>query len=777
MVDQRFPSLSHWGAFKAVVRDGRLTGCEPFEHDPHPSPMLRAIPEMVYSPLRVMRPAVREGWLKMRESGDRSRRGSDRFVEVSWTQALDLAADALERTRMRHGAESIFGGSYGWSSAGRLHHARTLVRRFLFAGGGCVDQVGNYSFGAAQFFLPHVIGTFEPVSGKVTHWTSIVQHTKLFVAFGGLALKNGQVSSGGTGEHTMETWLRACKTNHCEFVVISPTRADCPAFLDAQWIPIRPNTDTALMLALACVVATDGNHDRDFLATYCAGWERFEAYLLGRSDGVPKTPAWASAITGVPVATIETLARRLAKQRTMLSAAWSLQRAHHGEQPYWALITLAAMLGQIGLPGGGFGFGHGSIHGVGNPRPEVSAPEMAMGPNPARRVIPVARMADMLLHPGETYDFNGRTERYPDVRLVYWAGGNPFHHHQDLNRLRDAWTRPETIIVNETWWTATARRADIVFPATTTLERNDVGGSGRDRFIIAMHQAIQPVAGARNDFDIFRELAARLGFERKFTEGRTEKEWIRVIYSRARGANLEAGIQLPDFETFWQHGYAEQPRPTTPYVLFAEFRANPVAHRLDTPSGRIELYSERIASFGYQDCPPHASWLPPREWLGATVAARYPMHLVTIQPPDRLHGQMDPGPVAREHKIAGREKLRMHPDDAAKRGVVAGDVVRVFNERGACLAGVTLDAGILPGVVVMATGAWYDPDPDSPEALDRHGNANVLSFDAGTSKLAQGSSALSALVEIEKWRGELPPMRAWHPPELQLSAMRRLSAM
>lgn len=767
MQDQRFPSQAHWGAFTAVVRNGRLIDCEPFAHDPHPSPMLQAMPEMVYSPLRIARPVVREGWLKERESSDRTLRGRDRFIEVSWDRALDLVADSLERTRSRHGAVSIFGGSYGWSSAGRLHHARSLTRRFLFAGGGCVDQTGNYSWGAAQFLLPHVIGTYSPVAGKVTHWTSIIQHTRLFIAFGGLALKNGQISSGGAGEHTMETWLRSCRSNDCEFVVVSPTRADCPAFLDAQWIPIRPNTDTALMLALACVLATEGNHDRAFLNTHCVGWERFEAYLLGHTDGVPKTPEWAAVITGIPVETIEALAHRLTKQRTMLSAAWSLQRADHGEQPYWMLITLAAMLGQIGMPGGGFGFGHGSIHGTGNPRPEVAAPELPIGINPAKKSIPVARMADMLLHPGTEYDFDGRTERYPEIRLVYWAGGNPYHHHQDLNRLREAWTRPETIIVHDSWWTATARRADIVLPATTTLERNDVGGSGRDRFIIAMHQAIAPVGEARNDFEIFRDLAARLGYEEQFSEGRSEMAWLRAIYDRARGANIEQGIQLPDFETFWKTGFAEQPRPAKPFILFEEFRTNPRRHPLATPSGRIEIYSEKIANFRYTDSPAHPTWLPPYEWLGSSQVERHPLHLVTIQPPDRLHAQMDPGPVARARKIAGRETLRMHPRDATSRDIEAGNVVRVFNDRGACLAGVELDDGVLPGVVVMATGAWYDPDMGSADRLDRHGNANVLSRDIGTSKLTQGPSALSALVQVERWLGELPAVHAFDPPAIQ----------
>lgn len=761
----RFPSLSHWGAFTAVVEDGRVVGCEPFPHDPHPSPMLQAIPAMVHSPLRIARPAVRAGWLRHRAAGGTGR-GDEPFVEVSWDTALGLVADELARVRGQFGPAAVFGGSYGWSSAGRFHHARTLVRRFLFAGGGCVDQVGNYSWGCARFLLPHVIGTYAPVDGRVTHWPSIVRHTKLLVAFGGLAVKNGQVTSGGGGEHTMERWLRRAREAGCEFVVVSPTRADCPDFLDADWIPIRPNTDTALMLAVAYVLLDESRCDEAFLARYCAGFERFRPYVTGERDGVPKTPEWAAPITGVPAETVRRLARRAAAARTLLSAAWSLQRAHHGEQPYWMLIALAAMLGQIGLPGGGFGFGHGSINGVGNPRPDVPAPMLGQGRNPAARAIPVARVADMLLHPGVEYEFDGRRDRYPEIRLVYWAGGNPFHHHQDLNRLRAAWAKPETVVVHEVWWTATARRADIVLPATTSLERNDVGGSSRDRFCFAMHQAIEPLGAARSDFDIFRDLAGRGGFAPAFTEGRDEGAWLRHIYGEARAANAAAGIALPDFETFWERGYAEQPAPDDDFVLFAEFRRSPGDHPLRTPSGRIEIYSDVIARFGYDDCPPHPSWLPPREWLGAGAARRYPLHLVTIQPPHRLHGQMDPGPVSEAHKVAGREKLRMHPEDAARRGVRAGDVVRVYNDRGACLAGVEIDAGMAPQVVVMATGAWYDPEDGGDRPLERHGNPNVLSFDAGTSRLTQGPSALSALVEVERYHGEAAPVAVFRPPVL-----------
>jgi biotin/methionine sulfoxide reductase len=756
----RFPTLAHWGAYTALVENGRVIGCEPFARDPAPSNMLEAIPAMVHSPLRIARPAIREGWRQRKE-----RTGSDRFHEVSWDEALAAVAEELARVREEFGNTAILGGSYGWSSAGRVHHARSLLRRFLFLGGGCVDQVANYSFGAAQYILPRVIGTFAPVVGDVTDWSSIVKHTRLMIAFGGLALKNAQVTSGGAGVHSLETWLRRAKDAGIEFVSISPLKSDAPGFVAAQWVPIRPNTDTALMLAMAHTLLTEERYDAQFVSRYCTGFETFRRYLLGLDDGVAKNADWAAAITGVPAETICDLARRAAATPTMITCAWSLQRAHHGEQPYWAAIMLASMLGGIGLPGTGFAFGHGSTNGIGVPRVDVAGPEVPLPLNPARSMIPVARIADMLLGPGESYAFNGRRYAYPDIRLVYWAGGNPFHHHQDLNRLRRAWQKPQTVIVHDSWWTPTARHADIVLPATTSLERNDVGGSSRDTFILAMHCAIDPVGEASNDFDIFRALAQLLGYENAFTEGRDEMGWCQCVYDQVRASATAKGVPLPGFQQFWAEGFVELPPPERDYVLFENFRRDPERYPLKTPSGRIEIVSDAVAAFDYADCPPHPAWIPPAEWLGSAAAQRWPIHLVTHQPASRLHSQMDPGPVSREQKIAGREPIRISPPDAARRGVRAGDVVRVFNSRGACLAGAVIDSDVMPGVAVMATGAWFDPPAASGEP-ERHGNPNVLTLDIGTSPLAQGTSALTALVEIERWNAPVPAVRAFVPPEL-----------
>ena len=236
---ERYPSLSHWGAFIAEVSGGRLIRCSPFPGDPAPSEILRSMPEMVHSRLRIARPAISESWLKGRKGAKRQDRGNAKFIEVDWDEALSLVSSELSRIRTSHGPTAIFGGSYGWSSAGRLHHARTLTHRFLNASGGCVHQTGNYSWGAAQFILPHVIGTYSPVSGRVTDWRSIEDHTELFIAFGGIPERNLQITSGGGAIHGSYEWIKRLKHSSTEFVVISPNENDVPEGLRARWIAIR----------------------------------------------------------------------------------------------------------------------------------------------------------------------------------------------------------------------------------------------------------------------------------------------------------------------------------------------------------------------------------------------------------------------------------------------------------------------------------------------------------------------------------------------------------
>ncbi|MBY0331653.1 MAG: molybdopterin-dependent oxidoreductase [Acetobacteraceae bacterium] len=761
------PQAAHWGFFDAVVEDGRVSGVRPFGPDPFPGSLIESVPDAVHSAARIDRPHIRRGWLEGRRRGHA--RGGDPFVPVTWDRVTRLLAEETARIRAEHGPSAIYGGSYGWSSAGRFHHAKTQLQRFLGLGGGYTSSVHAYSYAAGQTLMPHILGTADVFLGRTTDWQAIADNARLMLCFGGLAAKNGLVHSGGVGRHDYLPLMRRAVRAGVRLVNVSPFRGDTEEDLGAEWVPIRPGTDTAMIFAMAHVLLAHGREDRRFLATHCTGWERLRPVITGEADGVAKTPDWAAAITGVPAATITRLALECAAQPTMLTAAWSLQRADFGEQPWWMLTALAAMLGSIGKPGQGVAFGHGSSGGVGAPRRELPAVASPVARNPVPLTIPVARITELLERPGETLQFNGRDITLPDIRMVWWAGGNPFHHHQDLNRLLRAWSRPETIVVQEPWWTAVARHADIVLPATTTLERNDIASSSRDRFVRAMHQAIAPLAQARNDHDMLADVADALGFRDRFTEQRTEDAWLRHLYDRWRRGCAALGFAAPEFDRFWAEGHVEVPAPPPEeaYTIFAEFRADPEGHPLDTPSGKVELFSGTIAGFGYADCPGHPVWIAPREWLGAPKAADYPLHLLSYQPATRLHGQLDTGRVAAADKIRGREPILMHPADATARGLKDGQVVRVSNDRGACLGGLRLHDGLLRGVVLMATGAWFDPlEPGVPGSLCVHGNPNVLTQDVGTSRLGQGPSAQSCLVEVEAWMAPLPPVRVHVPPPI-----------
>jgi biotin/methionine sulfoxide reductase len=281
----------------------------------------------------------------------------------------------------------------------------------------------------------------------------------------------------------------------------------------------------------------------------------------------------------------------------------------------------------------------------------------------------------------------------------------------------------------------------------------------------AMEKAIEPVGEARNDFDIFAGLSHRLGFNDAYTEGRDEMEWLRHIYDVARQQAAAQKLELPDFDSFWETGHYEFPRPTQPVVMMESFRDDPDAKPLKTASGKIEIYCETIAGYGYDDCPGHPVWLEPAEWLGAEKAREFPLHLISNQPGTRLHGQLDSGPLSRAAKIAGREPVWINPSDAAARGLGDGDVVRIHNDRGACLAGVVVTDLMREGVVQLATGAWYDPlDAGEPGTLDIHGNPNMLTLDKGTSKLAQAPVSQTALVEIERFDGALPDITVFDQP-------------
>jgi biotin/methionine sulfoxide reductase len=298
-------------------------------------------------------------------------------------------------------------------------------------------------------------------------------------------------------------------------------------------------------------------------------------------------------------------------------------------------------------------------------------------------------------------------------------------------------------------------------PATVTLEREDIGGSPGDPLLVAMHQAVPAYAAARDDYAIFSALGERLGIAEPFTEGRSVRQWLRHLYEPTRRALLERGVVAPDFDEFWEAGEVVLPTQAWKGGIVRAFHRDPSVAPLPTPSGKIEIGSAKIAGFGYSDCPGHPTWLPGLD----TPNARFPLQLIANQPATRLHSQLDFGVTSQKSKVKNREPVRIHPQDAAARGIRDGDAMRLYNDRGACLAGAVLSEAASPGVVQLSTGAWYDPeDPAADNPLCVHGNPNVLTRDAGTSKLAQGCTGQLTAIEIERFDGPLPPIKAFDPP-------------
>ena len=454
-------TATHWGNFQVETDGEKILAVRGYPDDPHPSPIGRSLADSRNPQVRIDQPMIRRDYLKRGWQSTRSDRGREPFVAVGWDEALDLAAAALARVKQEHGNAAIYGGSYGWASAGRFHHTQSQLHRFLKQFGGYTDSDRTYSAAAAEVLLPHILGSdLYTLFLNTTPWVDVRDHGEIVLCFSGGSPKNLQVVMGGPGAHTAPDQLRECAQAGVRFINISPLRGDLPDYVKAEWIPIRPCTDTALILALCHTLVEEDLHDRAFLARYTVGFERYRAYLMGDTDGCPKTTEWAEQITTVPAAQTRALARQLARKRSFIPMGWSLQRAEHGEQPYWAVTVLVAMLGQYGLRGAGVGHGVGSLHTIGFigrrliPFRWASLPQ---GDNPVDSVIPVARVTDMLEKPGEPFDYDGHRLHYPDIQLIYWAGGNPFHHHQDLNRLRAAWAKPACVIVNEQVWTAPAQ--------------------------------------------------------------------------------------------------------------------------------------------------------------------------------------------------------------------------------------------------------------------------------------------------------------------------------
>jgi trimethylamine-N-oxide reductase (cytochrome c) len=785
---------SHFGAFKMKRKNGVIDQVIPFELDKYPTDMINGVKGLVYNPSRVRYPMVRLDFLLKGHKSDTSQRGDFRFVRVTWDKALTLFKDSLDEVQTQYGPSGLHAGQTGWRATGQLHSSTSHMQRAVGMHGNFVKKIGDYSTGAGQTILPYILGSTE-VYAQGTSWPLILEQSKTIILWSNDPYKNLQV---GWNAETHESFAylaelkEKVKQGKIRVISIDPVVTKTQKYLGCEQLYVNPQTDVALMLGIAHEMITSKLHDEKFIEGYSLGFDRFVPYILGESDNVAKTPEWASKITGVSPEIIRDLAKVMTKGRTQIMMGWCIQRQQHGEQPYWMAAVLATMIGQIGLPGGGISYGH-HYSSIGVPSSGAAAPgafprNLDEGQKPlfdsndfkgASSTIPIARWIDAILEPGKTIDANGAKVTYPDIKMMVFSGNNPWSHHQDRNKMKQAFQKLECVVTVDINWTATCRFSDIVLPACTTFERNDIDvyGSYANRGVLAMQKMVEPLFDSLSDFDIFTRFAKIMGKETEYTRGMSEFDWIKKLYNDCKADNA-GKFDMPNFDTFWKQGYVHFGEGQ-PWTRHADFRDDPEMNPLGTPSGLIEIFSRKIAQFNYDDCPGHPTWIEKSERShGGPGSDKYPMWMQSCHPDKRLHSQMCESQQYREtYTVQGREPVYLNPTDAKQRGIKDGDVVRVFNDRGQLLAGAVVSDSFPSGVIRIHEGAWYGPvGKDGSKqggseigALCSYGDPNTLTQDIGTSKLAQACSAYTCLVDFEKYQGKLPDVSSFSGPiETQL---------
>lgn len=633
--------------------------------------------ERTYHPDRLQHPMRRVG-----------PRGSGQFERISWDEALDEVAHQLLRVRDTHGNTAILDASRTGSQS--MLHGRVAAQRFLNMFGGCTELWSNMSAEAEVFAVHITYGAKADYKSSGREPTDYV-NSPLIVMWG------WSPGDGTFGTGTM-SYLKAAKQRGTRFVCIDPRRTMTSRQLADEHIFIRPGTDAAALIAMAYVIMSEGLHDQAYCDRHVHGLEAYRGYLLGESDGMVKTPKWAEAITGIEASTLRRLAIEFATTKpAALQTGYAPGRTMNGEQFHRAAYALAAITGNVGIVGGSSGTSNGATGRCG-------IRSLPIGRNPTGARVATPLLADLLAR--------GKAGGYPaDIKLIYAAGGDLFNQCPNVNKMISSIEGVEFFVAQDHFLTPTARYADIVLPATSFWERNDVHTpwAGAGHYAIFMRQAIQPMYECRNDIDIFSTLASRLGIDGY--NDKTEFDWLRDLTSDA----------IDDFPQFTEHGVARFPAPEDAVAFACQIR-DPANSKFSTPSGKIEIYSLTLAAnpdpYGLGFIPPIPTWIesdaPPSD---------YPLSLCT------------PKSRARTHSIHGNQpglarvdpdNVWLHPSDATARGIKDGQPVRVFNQHGATVLPVKVTDRIAAGVISIKEGAWFIPDDTG---VDTQGCANVLTVD------------------------------------------------
>lgn len=716
---------SHCGGccmLKVHVKGGVITR---IETDDGEEPQLRACVkgrayrQRVYAPDRLLHPLRRVG-----------ERGEGKFESISWDEALETVANELNRVRETYGPDAIF----LQASAGDIAslHGPLPIMKILSLAGGFSTSWGLFSFEQGIYGELATLGALDGSS------RDDMLNSRLIILWA--------CDPAHTVAHTNTAhYLAKAREKGIRIVCVDPRYTDTAATFADQWIPIVPGTDCAMMIAMAYVMITENLEDQAFLDTYTLGFDRFRAYVMGDEDGIPKSPQWAEAITSVGASVIEGLAREYAMSKpAALITGIAAGRTAYGEQYHRAAITLAAMTGNIGKSGGTSGLRSWMSVSMlpalrkGVLMMDVQNPVVKGPPEDFKNFLPsrarsfkgvgnvvATKVPDALLR--------GKAGGYPaDYKVLVIVNTNYPNQYPNINKAVKGLKKMEFILTLEQFMTPAAKWADIVLPTCTFLERNDVTESERSTYFGFQNKCIEPLGESKSHFQIAKELAPRLGVTQ--LAGMSEEEILQDVVVK--------GSAVPDYEDFKTRSvYWVQP-PEGPHVAFRKQIEDPENHPFQTPSGKIEIYSQQLADMDDPKIPPIPKYLEPWEGLRDPLVESYPLQLITLHPRRRAHTQGETIPWLRETQKQG---VQMNPADAMSRGIADGDMVRVFNDRGVTMLQAIVTRRIKKGVVSILEGAWYDPDNDG---VDLGGGPNVLTRDEHSP--GGGYVTNTCLVQVKK---------------------------
>ncbi|MDR3439064.1 DMSO/selenate family reductase complex A subunit [Telmatospirillum sp.] len=736
-------------ALKVVVKDDRIVRIEPEpagdeavfgQHQIRPCLRGRSSRWRVYSPDRLKYPLKRVG-----------PRGEGKFARISWDEATSMVASEIKRVREKYGNAAIY-YNYG-SGAYYSNQGSHAWKRLLGLAGGFLQYHNTYSTAEIATITPYSQGTY------VASPFQEVRHSDLVVLFG-LNLSETRMSGGGQ----VEEMRRALEISNPRVIIIDPRRTDSVVAEHAEWLPIHPTTDAALVAALAHTLITEGLIDEAMVNRYCVGYDAgtlpagapanagYKDYILGSGDDhTEKTPEWAAPITGIPAVRIRQLAREIASARNCyIAQGWGPQRHAVGEQSAWAIQILPMLTGQFGRPGTNNGnWPYATPYGV---------PTLPDGTNPVALSIPCYLWTDAVAHPEEitakTAYLKGGDKLDVGIKLIINHASNTLlNQHGEINRTRkilEDTSLCETIVVIDNHMTPSARFADILLPETSYLEAEDLVdnsyASGAYNFMIAMQKTIQPMWEVRSTYDVCADIAGVLGVRDRFTEGRTQAQWVEAQYQQV----CKKRPYLPDWSQARNMGVIDrQAAPDGTGIAFADFRRDPAAAPLKTGSGKVELYSAALARLAKewvllpgQVIPPIPAFVPATEsHLNKDLATTYPLQLCDFHTKGHTHSTYANLPQLHE---AVPDQLWINPIDARSRHLSTGDRVRVFNDRGALEISCKVTDRIIPGVTAMPQGCWTRLDA---RGIDVGGCINTLTSHIPT-PLAKGNPQHTNMVEV-----------------------------